>query len=91
MSNAQNSDQIQVLSNLGQEQLQSGSAQKSPNTTTSVENAPQTKLERFIEQQKIVTTINGVDVSYLTKFVLPYQDAYEKFERWNTAEDIALI
>lgn len=31
---------------------------------------------------KIVTTVDGVDVSYLAKFVLPYADSYEKFDKW---------
>ena len=49
------------------------------------------KLDRFTEEAKIQTTIDGVDVSYLAKFVVPYQDAYEPFNKWTTQEDIGLI
>ena len=56
-----------------------------------VDNVPQAKLDRFQENASIQSTIEGVDVSYLTKFVLSYQDSYEKFDKWHVQEDIGLL
>ncbi|CAL6051921.1 Conserved_hypothetical protein [Hexamita inflata] len=82
------SDKIQILSGQAEPEM---AADDIKVQVANVENVPQAKLDRYTEQSKISTTVDGVDVSYLTKFVLPYNDAYEKFDKWLTQEDIGLI
>ncbi|KAH0570217.1 hypothetical protein SS50377_28192 [Spironucleus salmonicida] len=84
---------------MAEEQIQFLNAAAMPQTevdditvkVADIDNVPQQKLQKFQDRDKLPTTINGIDVSYLSKFVLPYNDAYETVELWSTQQDIALL
>ncbi|TNJ27133.1 hypothetical protein GMRT_12787 [Giardia muris] len=78
------SDEIQVLS----KELQGPDADDITMKVAPVSAAPATVLPTVnASETKLRTSLEGVSLAYLSRFVLPYEDSYERMQPW-TSKDI---
>ncbi|EES99122.1 hypothetical protein QR46_2174 [Giardia duodenalis assemblage B] len=81
-------DNVQVL---GGEQMQDIEADDIRMKVAPVNEARQAQLPSIqMAPEQLQTSIGKVSIAYLSKFVVPYVDAYEKMQPW-TSKDITLM
>lgn len=93
MANIGKSNQMQVdnVQVLGGEQVQDIEADDIRMKVAPVSEAKQAQLPNIqVASEQLQTSIGKVSIAYLSKFVIPYSDAYEKMQPW-TSKDIALM
>lgn len=82
------SDNVQVLGGEQAQDIEADDIRMKVAPVNEVQQAQLPSIQTVSEQ--LQTSVGKVSIAYLSKFVIPYADAYEKMQPW-TSKDISLM